>query len=57
MVSFANDNAPAAALDFTLGECSLGALLVAASDKGICTILLGDDADQLVILQHRHGDT
>ena len=48
MVSFANDNAPAAALDFTLGECSLGALLVAASDKGVCTILLGDDADQLV---------
>ncbi len=28
---------------FALGECSLGAILVAASERGICSILLGDD--------------
>lgn len=27
----------------TIGECSLGSVLVAATDKGICAILLGDD--------------
>lgn len=33
---------------FAVGECSLGAILVAATDKGVCAILLGDDADVLV---------
>jgi AraC family transcriptional regulator, regulatory protein of adaptative response / methylated-DNA-[protein]-cysteine methyltransferase len=33
---------------FALAECSLGALLVAASDKGICTISLGDDPGLLL---------
>jgi AraC family transcriptional regulator of adaptative response/methylated-DNA-[protein]-cysteine methyltransferase len=33
---------------FAVGECSLGAILVAATDKGICAISLGDDPDQLV---------
>ncbi|HEU4854461.1 MAG TPA: Ada metal-binding domain-containing protein, partial [Nitrosospira sp.] len=28
---------------FTIGECSLGSILVAQSDRGICAILLGDD--------------
>ena len=28
---------------FGVGECSLGAVLVAVSDKGVCAILLGDD--------------
>jgi AraC family transcriptional regulator of adaptative response/methylated-DNA-[protein]-cysteine methyltransferase len=32
---------------FAIGECSLGSILVAASDKGICAILLGDDPDAL----------
>ncbi len=32
---------------FAVGECSLGAILVAASERGICAILLGDDPDQL----------
>ena len=32
---------------FAIGECSLGAILVAASERGICAILLGDDADVL----------
>jgi AraC family transcriptional regulator of adaptative response/methylated-DNA-[protein]-cysteine methyltransferase len=33
---------------FAVAACSLGALLVAATDKGICSILLGDDPDVLV---------
>lgn len=33
---------------FAIGESSLGAVLVAASDKGICAILLGDDPDALL---------
>jgi AraC family transcriptional regulator, regulatory protein of adaptative response / methylated-DNA-[protein]-cysteine methyltransferase len=32
---------------FSVGECSLGSILVAASDKGVCAILLGDDPDAL----------
>jgi len=32
---------------FAIAECSLGAILVAASDKGICAISLGDDAELL----------
>jgi AraC family transcriptional regulator of adaptative response/methylated-DNA-[protein]-cysteine methyltransferase len=33
---------------FAVGECSLGSILVAQSDRGICAILLGDDPDLLV---------
>ncbi len=33
---------------FAVGDCSLGAILVAASDRGVCAILLGDDPDALV---------
>jgi AraC family transcriptional regulator of adaptative response/methylated-DNA-[protein]-cysteine methyltransferase len=33
---------------FAVGECSLGQIVVAQSDRGICAILLGDDADALV---------
>ena len=32
---------------FAVGECSLGSILVAQSDRGICAILLGDDPDLL----------
>lgn len=32
---------------FAVGECSLGSILVAASDRGICAILIGDDPDSL----------
>jgi AraC family transcriptional regulator of adaptative response/methylated-DNA-[protein]-cysteine methyltransferase len=39
--------APGASIRFAVGECSLGSILVAASDKGICAILLGDDPDAL----------
>ena len=36
------------AIRFAVGQTSLGAILVAASEHGICSILLGDDADALV---------
>lgn len=32
---------------FAIGTCTLGAILVAASDRGVCAILLGDDPDAL----------
>jgi AraC family transcriptional regulator of adaptative response/methylated-DNA-[protein]-cysteine methyltransferase len=37
-----------ARIRFAVGEASLGAVLVAATDKGVCAILLGDDAHALV---------
>lgn len=33
---------------FAIGQCSLGAILVAASEKGVCAIMLGDDPDALL---------
>lgn len=37
-----------ATIHFALGQCSLGAILVAQSEKGICAILLGDDPEALL---------
>ena len=36
-----------AEIRFAIGECSLGSILVAASDRGVCAILLGDDPEFL----------
>ncbi|PWF45113.1 bifunctional DNA-binding transcriptional regulator/O6-methylguanine-DNA methyltransferase Ada [Massilia glaciei] len=36
-----------AAIRFAIGQCSLGAILVAATDKGVCAILMGDDPELL----------
>ena len=36
-----------ATIRFAVGECSLGSVLVAASEKGVCAIFLGDDPDAL----------
>jgi len=33
---------------FALGECALGTILVAVTEKGICAISLGDDAEVLL---------
>lgn len=33
---------------FAVGKCSLGSILVASSDKGLCAISLGDDPKKLV---------
>ena len=35
------------AIRFAVGECSLGSILVAQSDRGVCAILMGDDPDAL----------
>jgi AraC family transcriptional regulator of adaptative response/methylated-DNA-[protein]-cysteine methyltransferase len=32
---------------FAIGQCSLGAILVARSDRGVCAISMGDDPDKL----------
>lgn len=36
-----------AVIRFAIGECSLGSILVACSQRGICAIFLGDDPDVL----------
>lgn len=33
---------------FAIGDSSLGAILVAATERGVCAILLGDDPEELV---------
>ena len=33
---------------YSIGDCSLGVILIAATEKGICAILLGDDAEWLL---------
>ncbi|MBG0795324.1 bifunctional DNA-binding transcriptional regulator/O6-methylguanine-DNA methyltransferase Ada [Methylocystis sp. H62] len=46
--------APREAIRFAIGQSSLGAVLVAASTKGVCAISLGDDPEELLRdLQHR----
>jgi AraC family transcriptional regulator of adaptative response/methylated-DNA-[protein]-cysteine methyltransferase len=37
-----------ASIRFAVGECSLGSILVAATDTGVCAILLGDEPEALV---------
>ncbi len=37
-----------ATIRFALGQSSLGAILVAATDKGVCAITIGDDPDALL---------
>lgn len=40
--------APNLQVRFAVGQCSLGAILVAQSERGICAILLGDDPQALL---------
>ncbi len=37
-----------ARIRFAVGQCWLGAILVAATERGLCMLALGDDADALV---------
>jgi AraC family transcriptional regulator of adaptative response/methylated-DNA-[protein]-cysteine methyltransferase len=37
-----------ATIRFAVGECSLGSILVAKSERGVCAILLGDEPHVLV---------
>jgi AraC family transcriptional regulator of adaptative response/methylated-DNA-[protein]-cysteine methyltransferase len=38
----------AQAIRFAVGQCSLGAILVAATERGVCSIQLGDDPQALI---------
>ena len=40
--------APGVVIHFAVGQCALGAILVAQTCRGVCAIALGDDPDQLV---------
>ncbi len=42
------DGGRGVAIRFGVGECSLGSVLVAVTDAGVCAIALGDDAGVLV---------
>jgi AraC family transcriptional regulator of adaptative response/methylated-DNA-[protein]-cysteine methyltransferase len=42
------DGGPDTDIKFAVGECSLGSILVARSPKGVCSILFGNDPEQLV---------
>ena len=44
----ASESTQAAEIRFAVGKNSLGRILVARSERGVCAILLGDDADALV---------
>ena len=33
---------------FAIGQCSLGNILAAQTERGVCAILIGDDAEQLI---------
>ncbi len=37
-----------ATIHFAIGACTLGAVLVAQSERGLCAILLGDDPEKLL---------
>ncbi len=37
-----------ATIRFAVGECSLGSILVAEGDRGVCAIFFGDDPERLV---------
>jgi len=36
-----------AEITFAVADCSLGTVLIARSERGVCAVLLGDDADTL----------
>jgi AraC family transcriptional regulator of adaptative response/methylated-DNA-[protein]-cysteine methyltransferase len=41
-------------IQFAVGKCSLGSLLVAVTVRGVCAISLGDDPQQLIRALERH---
>lgn len=53
-----SSNVTGTSIRFATGECSLGSILVAASERGVCAILLGDHPDVLARdLQSRFPNT
>jgi len=45
---YVTDGLDAGTVRFAMDECSLGSILVAASERGICSILMGNDPDALL---------
>jgi AraC family transcriptional regulator of adaptative response/methylated-DNA-[protein]-cysteine methyltransferase len=43
------DGGAGATIRFAVGKCTLGSILVAASERGVCAILMGDDSDELLL--------
>ncbi len=43
-----DDDRRKTSIHLTVGDCSLGSVLVAATEKGVCAILLGDEPEALV---------
>ena len=41
------DGGAQTSIHFAVGECSLGSILVATSDRGVCAVFIGDDPQQL----------
>lgn len=51
---FAISGRPSATIRFSAAQCSMGSILVAVSQLGICAIMLGDDPNTLIVdLQKR----
>lgn len=42
------DGGAKARIFFAVGQCSMGNILVAQTERGVCAILIGDDAEQLL---------
>ncbi len=42
------DGGARATIVFAVGQCSMGNILAAQTERGVCAILIGDDAEQLV---------
>ena len=42
------DGGAKARIFFAVGQCSMGNILAAQTERGVCAILIGDDAEQLV---------
>ncbi len=41
------DGGANSSIHFAIGECFLGSILVARSDRGVCAVMMGDDPQQL----------
>ena len=48
LVGAAPGTPDSSAIHFAVGQCSLGSVLIARTNKGICAILLGDDPKALI---------
>lgn len=42
------DGGPRTTIRFAVGQCSFGEILVAATERGLCAVLLGEDSETLI---------